>query len=403
MTLRTFEYVPIERWCRPVPALAGLQEPDTVCFVRPGQTVSVPLPDLVLDSNDVAAITDGRPWGFPLDPGPNGEALLSIEPAFLARLDGVTIDRLCSVPFMHNPFNIFVRPGLALDDTYNGSYGTSVLKEQMKEWVDYRVGNQSVKIKLYEDLDPDQRVDGEALFVAGRFSFGNYFHWIVDSLSRLWAISKFNPPESIPILLPTGSLNTYQRETLEALGLKNKFIMLNCRRAFVEKLYFSSYFSPGGYTVEQVNWLSSVLRRAFKVEGRKAGRRLYVSRADARARRVRDEAALVASLQARGFEVVTLGGLSVREQAILFAEADIVVAPHGAGNTNMLFARPEAALIEIVPAQMPQPCYWMLTRLRGQHYGRLLDRTPDPGDGDLTVDLGRLHAMLDLAFAQMTS
>ena len=49
------------------------------------------------------------------------------------------------------------------------------------------------------------------------------------------------------------------------------------------------------------------------------------------------------------FHVVSFSRAPVREQVDLFARAALVVAPHGAGEINMLWTHPSTPLIEIGP------------------------------------------------------
>jgi hypothetical protein len=51
------------------------------------------------------------------------------------------------------------------------------------------------------------------------------------------------------------------------------------------------------------------------------------------------------------------------ETVALFSRAQIVVAPHGAGLTNMLFSPPDTRVIEIMPTKNPNLCYYHLAAL----------------------------------------
>ncbi|WJS84616.1 glycosyltransferase family 61 protein [Paracoccus sp. TOH] len=68
---------------------------------------------------------------------------------------------------------------------------------------------------------------------------------------------------------------------------------------------------------------------------------------DARARGITGHKALLAELSARGFRVVAFEHLSPLEQIAQMQAADILIAPHGAGLANMVYARPGALVIEI--------------------------------------------------------
>ena len=68
---------------------------------------------------------------------------------------------------------------------------------------------------------------------------------------------------------------------------------------------------------------------------------------DARARGISGHEPLVEELTARGFETVIFEHLEPIEQIAAMQAADVVIAPHGAGLVNMIYARPEALVIEI--------------------------------------------------------
>ncbi|WP_347267194.1 glycosyltransferase family 61 protein [Paracoccus sp. (in: a-proteobacteria)] len=67
----------------------------------------------------------------------------------------------------------------------------------------------------------------------------------------------------------------------------------------------------------------------------------------ARARGVTGHEALLAGLDARGFARVAFEHLSPLEPIAQMQAAEIVIAPHGAGLANMVYARPGALVIEI--------------------------------------------------------
>jgi capsular polysaccharide biosynthesis protein len=76
------------------------------------------------------------------------------------------------------------------------------------------------------------------------------------------------------------------------------------------------------------------------------GRRLYVNRRDTKIRKILNEDRLEVAPASRGFESVSLASFSFAEQVRLFASADVVVAPHGAGLSNVAFCPPEASVVE---------------------------------------------------------
>ena len=152
-------------------------------------------------------------------------------------------------------------------------------------------------------------------------------------------------------------------------------------------------------------WVCNFLRRLFlgpepvAVEER---RRLYISRAGAQRRPVANEREIEAILGSWGFETVRLEELRVREQAKLFASAEVVVGPHGAGFTNLVFCPPGAKIVEFFNRLYVHPLYWMLSnRLQLQYHAfitggagpRSWPSWPTQGGTDpITIDS---HALVD--------
>ncbi|MBI4553232.1 MAG: glycosyltransferase family 61 protein, partial [Candidatus Latescibacteria bacterium] len=107
-----------------------------------------------------------------------------------------------------------------------------------------------------------------------------------------------------------------------------------------------------------------------------------------------------------GFEKHVLRGLSVKEQAALFASATVVIAPHGAGLANLVFCSPGTKVIELFSPSWPQPTYWELSHCLGLDYYYLIGRSdgapvhPNPKwvpKPDYSVNLNSLSKLMALA------
>jgi capsular polysaccharide biosynthesis protein len=133
-------------------------------------------------------------------------------------------------------------------------------------------------------------------------------------------------------------------------------------------------------------------------------RLVYVTRGpSANNRSVRNEEAVVAVLRARGFESVDPGALSVVEQIRTFAEAAVIVAPHGAALVNLVFASAGARVIELFPAGSLLPDFWRLASgVPGLEYrylsapgGRIRQTRQSTIVRDIQVDVAGLNRLLD--------
>ena len=107
---------------------------------------------------------------------------------------------------------------------------------------------------------------------------------------------------------------------------------------------------------------------------------------------------IAAALAEHGFEAVEMERLDLDAQIALMAEAEAVVAPHGAGLANMLFCRAGAKVLEIADPAYPNPNFYAMAAGLGLDYGLLAARGVGAGhplDRDLAVDARALRAAVE--------
>ncbi len=103
---------------------------------------------------------------------------------------------------------------------------------------------------------------------------------------------------------------------------------------------------------------------------------LYLGRAQADARHVLNEAALLESLELAMRRIpgvklqvaLNFDSIPFEEQVRQSACADILLGPHGAGLTHVLFMRPHSVLIELLPHAWADPGYRTLSHYVGLVY-----------------------------------
>jgi hypothetical protein len=126
-------------------------------------------------------------------------------------------------------------------------------------------------------------------------------------------------------------------------------------------------------------------------------RRIYISRNDATVRRISNESELVARLSEFGFESHRLETLDIETTVAMFANAEMIVTPHGSGAFNNLFAPQSATVIEI---DHPRNDFvpFGISRSLGQRY-RAFNRVPEnqrlrSNQDHQTVDVDALSVLV---------
>lgn len=226
----------------------------------------------------------------------------------------------------------------------------------------------------------------------------NYFHWLFQVLPRLELLNRgglasnsFDGFIINPVTYP------FQAESLQLLGIPSeKWIEAeDSTHLQAEELWVCSNLIVSAH---KSKWAHDFLNRTFLPSSDIAPNlpsRLYVSRADVSHRNILNEPELMDVLSRLGFESVTLSGLSVLRQAALFHAAKIVVAPHGAGLTNLVFSRPGARAIELFSPSRIRPSYWIICRTAGIEYDYVMGQAVnEQWQSDYTIDISELLELL---------
>lgn len=73
-------------------------------------------------------------------------------------------------------------------------------------------------------------------------------------------------------------------------------------------------------------------------------------------------------LLSKGLKKVILEDLSFADQVQIFASADVIVSPHGAGLSNLVFCRPDTKVLEFFSPNYVNVCFWVLSNHVGADY-----------------------------------
>ena len=232
----------------------------------------------------------------------------------------------------------------------------------------------------------------------------NYFHFMIDVLPRLGVLAMC--PEILP---PTRwyvpAQTRFQRELLDRFGISadSRIDSTKVRHVRAECLVVPA---PPSMRLVNPPWLVEFLRERLlsTPDSRVPGRSIYVTRGSgANNRRIINEPQLVDMLSARGFRVIDPGQMSVAEQIQAFAEASVIVSPHGAALSNLVFASPGSWVVELFPAGGVVLDFWKLASgVAGLEYRYLNGRGGPSARGlaqllvsDIDVDLDALSSLLD--------
>ncbi|MBR8827143.1 MAG: DUF563 domain-containing protein [Gomphosphaeria aponina SAG 52.96 = DSM 107014] len=259
--------------------------------------------------------------------------------------------------------------------------------------------------KLYIKSFSPLEIDDTVAFLIQKCADTNYYHWMLQIVPQIGLLRRVGI--NIDLIGKFASYkiqHNFQKETLQILGIspdrllekKHHYLYLKAKQLIVT--------SPLSAVPQK--WVCELLRDEFlnqQIVNVNSLKRIYISRRNASYRRVLNEEELISCLEKLNVTVVTLETLPVREQAALFSKTEVVIAPHGAGLTNIVFCSPGTKVIEIFAPSFAPPMYQIISNYCSLKYYYLIaedannPNSDTPRDQHLTVNLNSLLELMKLA------
>ncbi|MBV9909329.1 MAG: glycosyltransferase family 61 protein [Hyphomicrobiales bacterium] len=197
------------------------------------------------------------------------------------------------------------------------------------------------------------RISGEHLLIAGsdKHNYGHYLHDIVpliDLGARLRS----------PML--TWTLRPWQRALIARLEVPAGLIReIRPRPVFLERPVTSNRLnglsSQNAHPQSREAFariLSNVRKHAWAIS---TPPRVLICRSPSNSRNVTNRTAMIEALKALGFVAIQPDKLKFDEQALLFAQAKIIVCEFGAALSNAYFCPPDTKIVEIIAEGQHDP------------------------------------------------
>lgn len=244
----------------------------------------------------------------------------------------------------------------------------------------------------------------DTVAVIGCQTNNNYFHWLIEAMSRIYLVDKVFPNEDVKLIIPR--LRPWMTKMLAAIGVNpNRFVQLDIEGfTTFEKLIFPSrgLGSVADFSSHSLEFLENL---ANKFEGElnsiTSKKRFYISRSDTSSRRILNESDIMEVLAKHRVEILYPEKMEFHEQICLFREADLVIGALGAGLTNISFAKPNTAVIELAPEGRTGDAnlFANLAHWRNQRYSVILgasnqDCNKPPDRLDFTIDVKALESAI---------
>jgi len=248
-----------------------------------------------------------------------------------------------------------------------------------KKKIDFYLNNQFFK---------RSRVSLESPIVAiiSTKNSSNYFHYIFDEFVKLLFLIEAGFQEfSIITFFGKEKLLI---QILKFLNINLPVIQFNKKKDyFISEVLLPDYPSKNEFITKQK---IELFNKYFSFDqSHQAEELIYISREDASIRRLSNEVDVIALIQPMGFRTVLLSTLSFEAQVQLFRSAKMIIAPHGAGLTNLLFCMSTVKVLELIPSNkyFSPNLFETLCVFKEIDYMAIVGVITDPIYNDFSIDL----------------
>lgn len=210
----------------------------------------------------------------------------------------------------------------------------------------------------------------ETCIILDQLTQNNYYHRIIDNIPRFKLACQHEIVSSqreIKLIHTTPVANDFFLSQLVPDNI-TPLKLTRGRLYHIEKIVFSTFV-----TRQYSGCIPSFLRNAIYTRflpNRPCERthRIYISRQEGSARRIINEKEFLMTIQKFGFKKYVLEDLPIQEQIELFYDADVVIAAHGAGLTNLIFSNQSVKVFELFQGPLVSPHYYFLCKSMGHEY-----------------------------------
>lgn len=246
---------------------------------------------------------------------------------------------------------------------------------------------------------PTHAHQGNLLSLAG-LGYYNYYHWMMEHLPKIYLAQKQGLGNGKDWTLYAPTVHPAQADSLRHVSTLPILENQNHPTVRAANIWGAT---PTSAVLEPSPWVVDWLREQFLglAESAATPAKVFLNRTNTKSRRIENIEELRTSARKHGFIEVTLEGKSLAQQVAIFKNAKEVLAPHGAGLTNLAFCQKDTLILELLgdsihrPEKQTETCFWALANLRACNYGSLECKTIPTQDEayDLEVKLEELEAL----------
>lgn len=245
--------------------------------------------------------------------------------------------------------------------------------------------------------NPHTHIPWSVAVATGNDTARNYHHWLTFGLPKIHLFQKHT--DCTTLIADTD--RSFHREGLALLGIEQSSLVELPINSFAQVDQLTATNTPTIFG-KIPSWLREFYHSLVKAahnhshENTSSPERIFIIRKGSREIDNMDE--LLPIFHKHNITPVQLEWLSFVQQICLFAGAKVIIAPHGAGLTNIAFTPAWGQVIELFHEETFFGHYYCMSRSLGHHYTAFIGRKKGSGsiamDAKISIDPSRFEKCL---------
>ena len=250
--------------------------------------------------------------------------------------------------------------------------------------------------------------------VQGASGNDNYFHWMFDIIPRILLIKKYYSLNNINYFY-CHNIKKWQLDTLSIFNINEDKIINSKIHSHVmcdSLLACSHPWYSKGYILEEANnmpkWIIEEVSKIFLNHKKKftCKKKFFIDRRESKFNhcQIINDDEIKKFLIKNDFEIFKIGNLSIFEQIFLFNNAEMIVGAHGAAFANLMYCKPGAKIIDIIPKFHPNKVDELIAKYKSLNLKYIKTnqiKGVNKSNGDIYLSIDSLKKVFD-EFKQST-
>ena len=234
----------------------------------------------------------------------------------------------------------------------------------------------------------------------------NYAHWFQFTLPLLFFYWECIKKEMIDYYYVGDiELKNFQLDSLVLVGIKKEQIInypcnSDCVYMAIKENPIQLGFAKFN-DLPTINFNQSIFKDKNILLNIKSPKKIFIERGNVTYRKLLKFEYLNTFLKNEGYYFCSLDNLTFKEQAILFYNAENIIAAHGAALTNIMFCKPNTKLLELFPYKYQDWTFYTLSVYGKLNYFYIVGEKINPEENpaiynDISVNLKKFKTLYTL-------